>query len=262
MSTVRKGGGGRMARRVAGPGILVLFVAAWEIASRSGVIPSIFFPAPTTVLATIAGLVRSGEMGTHLGATLSRVIAGLLLGAIPGVAIGWLMGWSWKIRRLLDPFVAAAHPIPKIAIFPLVLILFGIGALSKILVVAIAVFFPMLINAMTGVRQIHPIYFEVADNYGADRWKTFTRVVVPGSLPFVMAGIRIALNVALTLTISVELITAQTGLGAMIWLSWQTLRTEDLYAGIVMTALLGIGFRHVVHYLSSRFVPWQPDGAS
>ncbi|MFH1278321.1 MAG: ABC transporter permease [Candidatus Eisenbacteria bacterium] len=247
--------------RLAPLAILFTLLAIGEGASRSGLIPALFFPAPTTVLATILRLVESGEMGTHIGATLGRVLAGVLLGGVPGVLFGWIMGWSRPLRRLLDPFVAAAHPIPKISIFPLVLIIFGIGAFSKVLVVAIAVFFPLLINTMTGVRQIHPIYFEVANNYGAGRRKTFFRVVVPGSLPLVMAGLRIALNVALTLTIAVELITAQEGLGAMIWLSWQTLRTENLYAGIVMTALLGIGFRYLVHYMTVRFVPWQTEAS-
>lgn len=245
--------------RIAPPALLVGVVAFGEVASRSGWIPAIFFPAPTTVFGTLARLVQSGEMGTHLSATLGRVLAGVLLGGVPGILFGWVMGWSGPIRRLLDPFVAAAHPIPKISVFPLILIIFGIGAFSKVLVVAVAVFFPVLINTMTGVRQIHPIYFEVADNYGAGRWKTFSRVVVPGSLPLVMAGTRIALNVALTLTIAVELITAREGFGALIWLSWQTLRTEELYAGIVMTALLGIGFRYLVHFLTNRFVPWQSE---
>lgn len=245
--------------RLAPPALLLGSLLVWEGAARGGIVPTLFFPAPTTVAATLLGLFASGEMGTHLGATLSRVVAGLLLGGVPGVLFGWLMGWSRPLRRLLDPFVAAAHPIPKIAIFPLILIIFGIGPFSKVLVVAVAVFFPILINTMTGVRQIHPIYFEVADNYGAGRRKTLSRVVIPGSMPFVMAGTRIALNVALTLTIAVELITAQEGFGALIWLSWQTLRTEDLYAGIVMTALLGIGFRYLVHYLTNRFVPWQTE---
>jgi NitT/TauT family transport system permease protein len=245
--------------RLLSGGLFLLFFLSWEAATRAGLISALFFPAPSKILATLAHSLRTGEMGGHFAATLGRVLTGFLLGGIPGYALGLFMGWSRPLRRILDPFVAAAHPIPKISIFPLILILFGIGTLSKIVVVAVGVFFPVLINTMTGVQQINPIYFEVARNYGAGLRKTFLRVVIPGSFPFVLAGARIALNVGLTLAIAVELVSAEKGLGAVIWLSWQTFRTEYLYAGIVLAALLGIGFRNTIHLLSARLAPWQAD---
>jgi NitT/TauT family transport system permease protein len=240
-------------------GIFLLLLVVWEAGVRAGLIPALFFPAPSTIIVTLWRSLSDGEMAGHLAATLSRVIAGFLLGGIPGFVLGLFMGWSRSFRKALDPFVAAAHPIPKISIFPLILILFGVGSVSKILVVAIGAFFPVLINTMTGVQQINPIYFEVARNCGADLRRTFSRVVIPGSAPFVLAGARIALNVALTLAIAVELVSAQKGLGAVIWLSWQTLRTEYLYVGIVLAALLGIGFRSLIHVLLLRLTPWQAE---
>ncbi len=245
--------------RLASKGLFVLALLAWETSVRAGVVPALFFPAPSTILATLVRSLASGEMAEHLAATLGRVLAGFLLGSVPGFALGLFMGWSPALRRVLDPFVAAAHPIPKISIFPLLLILFGVGAFPKILIVAIGVFFPILINTMTGVQQINPIYFEVARNYGADWRRTLLRVVIPGSIPFVLAGARIALNVGLTLAIAVELVSAEKGLGAVIWLSWQTFRTEYLYAGIVLASILGIGFRNLVRLLSARLAPWQTE---
>src|SRR6266498_379254 len=103
----------------------------------------------------------------------------------------------------MDPLVAAMHPIPKVALFPMFLVLFGIGEWSKVAVVVAATFFPMAINSMAGVRQIGPIAFEVARNYGASRRRVFTSIVVPGSLPIVAAGVRIAVNTALLVTIAV-----------------------------------------------------------
>jgi NitT/TauT family transport system permease protein len=196
-------------------------------------------------------------LAIHLRATLSRLFLGFALGGFPGLILGLAMGWSHRLRRIIDPLIAALHPIPKIAVLPLIMVVFGIGESSKIVSVGIAVFFPVLINAMAGVRQISPIYFEVAKNYGASLFRVLTRVVGPGSLPLVLTGMRLGLNTALVLTIAVEVVSAQVGLGEMIWFAWETLRTEELYATLIVTAGLGIGFNVVLQHLTARLVPWQ-----
>jgi NitT/TauT family transport system permease protein len=169
------------------------------------------------------------------------------------------MGWSRRLRIVIDPFIAAAHPIPKVAVLPLILILFGIGETSKVIVIGVAAFFPMLINTMVGVRQISPIHFEVAANYGASRWKVFTRVVLPGSLPLVLTGMRLALNLALLVTIVVELLLGEKGLGAMLWFARETLRTEELYAGLFVISVLGISINLFLQRLSAHLAPWQVE---
>ncbi len=110
---------------------------------------------------------------------------------------------------------------------------------------------------MAGVRQIQPLYFDVAANYGADAYKVFTRIVIPGGLPLILTGIRLALNTSLVLTIAVELVSARQGLGALIWLAWETLRTEELYASLTVTAALGISGNLLIKYLTNRLIPWQ-----
>jgi NitT/TauT family transport system permease protein len=239
--------------------ITVLALALWEWQASSGGLSSLFFPAPSTIVRALVRSLVDGDLLTHAGATLARVFLGFLLGGVPALFLGWAMGWSRGLRAVVDPFVAAAHPIPKIAILPLIMIIFGIGESSKVVVVAVAVFFPMLINTMAGVRQISPIHFEVAQNYGASRFKILIRVVMPGSLPLVLAGARLSLNVALLLTIAVELVAAQVGLGEMIWFAWETLRTEQLYASLVVIAVLGIGFNLVLQRLTTHLLPWQAE---
>jgi NitT/TauT family transport system permease protein len=253
-------------RRTSEPASIVVTVAlfavavgAWEALCRLGALPRLFFPPPSAVAVTLQRLLASGELIQHLAATLSRVLLGFVLGGVPAYFIGVWMGWSPTARRLLDPFVAALHPVPKISMLPIIMIVLGVGATSRIFVVALSTFFPLLINTMAGVRQIHPIYFEVARNYGAGRSQLLRKVVAPGSLPFVLAGARLALNIGLSLTIAVELITAQKGIGSMIWLAWQTLRIEDLYAGVVMAAAIGIAVRVLIQLLTARFVPWQTE---
>jgi ABC-type nitrate/sulfonate/bicarbonate transport system permease component len=253
-------------RKVAGhpewwlPAALVAALALlWEWQAQTGLLPAIFFPAPSVIAGTLARLLANGELPSHLGATLRRLFLGFVCGGVPGLALGLVMGWSRRVRAVVDPFVAAAHPVPKIAILPLIMIIFGIGESSRVIVISIAAFFPQLISTMAGVRQISPIHFEVAENYGASLGKVFARVVVPGSLPFILAGARLAMNMALLVTVAVELVAAQEGLGAMIWFARETLRTEELYASLLVISVLGIGFNLLFQRLARIHAPWQAE---
>lgn len=239
--------------------IIFLVVIAWELGVYVGWLSSLFFPPPSVIVATFIRLIINNKLVDNTGITLWRVFLGLILGGIPGLILGLIMGWSHRLYRLINPFVAATHPIPKIAILPLIMIIFGIGESSKVVVIALTAFFPMLINTAAGVQQINPIHFEVAKNYGANLTKIFTRVIFPGSLPLMLTGLRLSLNFALLVAIAVELVSAQKGLGAMIWLAWQTLRTEELYVSLVVTSTLGILFNFFLQRLAVYLVPWKTE---
>jgi NitT/TauT family transport system permease protein len=219
----------------------------------------VLFSSPTEIVRALAGSVRSGEMVDHALATLRRTAAGLVLGAIPGLLLGLAMGWSAPLRRALDPLLAAVHPIPKIAILPLLMIFLGVGEAARVAAASVAAFFPMLINTMAGVRQINPLYFEVARNYGADRRRLLTHVVLPGSLPMAFSGMRLAANVTLLVTIAAEIVMAERGLGSLVWLAWETLRVELLYATLIVIAALGIVITGGLRALRRVLLPWQAD---
>ena len=233
------------------------FVLAWELLARTDLLPGALFSAPSAVLASLVELAASGELFEHLRATFSRMIPGLLLGAVPGFGLGLGMGWSNTLRRAVDPILMAVHPVPKIAILPLLMIFLGVGEASRVAVASVAAFFPVLINTMAGVRQINPIYFEVANNYGAGRLKLFTRVVIPGSLPLAMSGLRLAANASLLVTISAEIVMSETGLGALVWLAWESLQTEILYATLLVISVLGISISAGLARAQRRLVSWQ-----
>ncbi len=236
-----------------------LVLTGWELASRVGLLSPLFFPPPTKILKTLFQMIANGKLLPHLSATLSRLMIGFLIGALSGLVLGLGMGWSPRLRTVVDPIIAALHPIPKIAIFPLIMIIFGIGEASKVVAIAIAAFFPMLINCMAGVQQLNPVYFEVTENYGASAWKTFSRVIFPGSLPSIFTGIRLAINMAMVIAIAVELLAAKEGLGVIIWFSWQTLRIEELYASLIVIGLLGFGINLALQSVSRRLAPWHID---
>lgn len=242
-------------------GVTMLLVV-WEIGVALGFVAPIFFPPPSTILAAIARLARDGELLANTVATLSRVAVGFALGGASGFILGLAMGFSPRIRDALDPLVAAIHPIPKLAIFPLFLVIFGIGETATILVIALASFFPLLINTSTGVKRISPAYYDVARACGAGPRKLFSRVVIPAALPMIMSGVRLSFNLALLVSIGIELVTAVTGLGSLIWRAWQTFRTEEIYAALAVISALGAGTNALLNRLSRMLVPWVEEQTS
>ena len=242
--------------RAIAAGIAILLLASWELASRRGWISSVVFPPPSRILADFAVLWRQG-FAHNVGLTLARFFGGAVAGAIPGVLVGLAIGWSPRVARIADPFIAAIHPVPKIILFPLIIVIFGMSEMSKVIAIALTVFFPVLINSAAGVRQISPLYFEVVRSYGGRRSDLLRYVVLPGSLPMILSGARIAANLGLLVTTAIEFTVASGGIGAIIWLSWQTLRIEDLYVGVVTLSVIGFTMSSLMHALLRHFAPWQ-----
>lgn len=242
--------------------IVVLFFSWWEFISRTEMVSTLFFPTPTSIFSTLVEMITTGKLTEDFLATMRRVFSGFLIGGSVGLLLGLSMGWIARLRIVLDPIVAAVHPIPKISLLPIILVIFGFGEMSRTVMVSIAAFFPMLINSMAGVTQINPTYFEVARNYGASQWKIFRRVVLPASLPLVLTGARLALTMSLTITIVVEIRWGSTGLGTNIWLAWETLRTQILYAVVAVLSLLGMTFNFSLLALTKLLVPWHQYGRS
>jgi ABC-type nitrate/sulfonate/bicarbonate transport system permease component len=239
--------------------IAIGLVAVWEIMARSGFISPLLAPAPTTVVRTLWRQIATGEIAPHMFATLSRVLIGLVIGGAAGVTTGILMGTIPRFRAIVDPFVAAFHPLPKIAILPVVMALLGIGDTSRIAVISLAVFFPMMINTLGGVTQISRTHLDVARNYGATGWKLFSRVILPAAMPMMVSGFRIALNLALLIAISIEIASSSVGLGALIWMSWEVLRIDVLYAALLVIMALGVSFNQLVRAVTARMVPWSGE---
>jgi ABC-type nitrate/sulfonate/bicarbonate transport system permease component len=241
--------------------IAVFCLAAWELAVRGHILSAFYFPSPSFIAETFWKLAREGVLWQHTRATLWRLVAGFSMGVIPGLCLGLLMGWSRHVRDTIDPLIAALHPLPKIALLPLIMVIFGVGDTSLAIVAAAGAFFPMLINTMAGVQQINPIYFQVARNYRASRLKLFQRVVLPGSLPNILTGLRLAANTTLLLAVAAEMVGARHGLGGMIWLAWNTMRTEEIYVCLLTITLLGVLFNALLRWLDICLTPWHEKGS-
>jgi ABC-type nitrate/sulfonate/bicarbonate transport system permease component len=236
--------------------VWVILFGTLEFLVRTGMYTGLFMPAPSAVAASAARMIGNGTLAPHLIATLSRIVAGLLFGASVGVTLGLAMGTSRRLRRVVDPVVAALHPIPKLAFFPLLIVVFGVGEASKLAAVSLGAFFPMLLNTVAGVRGMNPVHIELANNFGASRWQMFMHVLLPGSMPLMLTGLRLSSNVAFHSTIGVEMVGSRSGIGAMLWLSWQTFRIDQLYAILVVIAAIGIGLATLIRWVTYRSAPW------
>jgi NitT/TauT family transport system permease protein len=202
-------------------------------------------------------LARTGELELHLWASLQRLFWGFLLGGIPALLLGLAMGLYRPVRIAIDPLVAATYPVPKSAILPLVLLIFGLGEMSKVVMVALGVFYPILINTVAGVRNIEPIYLDVGRNFGATGWQVFRTIALPGALPNIMAGVKLGIGMGLILIAIAEMIGAREGIGYMIWNAWQILAVDTMYVGLMVIAILGFLFNLILDAVEHAVVPWR-----
>jgi len=229
----------------------------WEALARVGLIDPRFFPAPSSIAAAFVRLCASGELWENLSASLVRLFWGYLLGGIPALLLGLAMGLYRPVRTIVDPLVAATYPVPKSAILPLVLLVFGLGEASKIVMVALGVFYPMLINTAAGVLQIDRIYLDVGRNFGAGRWQMFRTIALPGAAPLIMAGIKLGVGMGLILIAIAEMVGAQSGIGYMIWNAWQLMAVETMFVALIVIAVLGFAFTVALDEIERRLLPWK-----
>jgi NitT/TauT family transport system permease protein len=244
---------------IAGPLIVLLI---WEGLSRAKLIDPLFWPAPSTLWDTTVELFAEKDLLGDIGISLYRILMGFVIGTIPGIAIGLAMGLFWPVRVFLMPIASAIYAVPKIAILPLMIIAFGIGELSKIMIVAISIFFLVALNTMSGVLSIDNQYRDVARNLGASRWELFWTVALPGSLPAIFTGMRLSLGFALIVIVGAEFLAADKGIGFMIWQSYQTLRIKQMFVGLVITGIMGWALTLIVDALERIIVPWRSDTGS
>lgn len=234
----------------------LVLLLVWEGLSRAGVLDRRFFPAPSSIVGTFVTLAQTSLPG-HVGVSLTRAAIGFLIGAVPAVLLGVLVGLMPIVRAAVQPIIGALFAIPKTAILPLVLLVFGLGEQSKWAIIAIGVFFPVLISTAAGVADIDRIYLDVGRNFGAGRLATFWTIALPGALPVIMAGIRVGWGVSLLLLVTAEMSASKSGLGYLIWQSWQTFTIEDMYVGLVTIALIGIVSFWLLDALEVWLVPWK-----
>jgi NitT/TauT family transport system permease protein len=232
---------------------------AWELAADTGLIDIRFFPAPSAIIAKLVEMARSGELTENVLISLQRIALGFLLGGVPAIVIGIAMGIWRPIRAIVDPLIVATYPIPKSSLLPLILLIFGLGEMSKVVMVAIGVFYPMAINATAGVLQINQIYLDVGKSFKASPWDTFRTIALPGALPFIMTGVKLGAGLALILIAIAEMVGAKSGIGYMIWSAWETFAVAKMYVGLFVIALIGFAISLILNEIERWLIRWKAD---
>jgi ABC-type nitrate/sulfonate/bicarbonate transport system permease component len=241
----------------------VILLGLWEAAAQLRLIDTRFFPAPSSIFGVLWDMLRpsqqypTGELWFHLLISLERIAIGFVIGAVPGVIIGLAMGLFGPVRAIIQPLIDATFPIPKVALLPLFIMIFGIGEESKYAIIATAVIYLVLINTVAGVRNIDRIYLDVGKNFHASRLMMFTDVAFPGALPLIMAGVKLGMGVALLVIVTAEFVGAKSGIGYLIWTSWQVFQVEKMYVGLVVIALVGFATAILLNWLERAVVPWK-----
>lgn len=235
----------------------IILLIVWEFVAVLQLVDVRFFPRPSLVVQELVTMAGSGELWQHLSVTLVRILVGFVIGASGGVVIGLVMGGSRWARAILNPIMASIYPIPKIAIFPLILLVFGLGETSKYVTVAIAVFFLVLFPTISGVMGIPRIYIDAGENLGARGLAFYRRIALPGAMPSIFTGFRVGLGVALIIIVGVEFVGATSGIGYLIWNSWQLFNINRMFAGLLMLAALGHLSSLALDETQKRLVPWR-----
>lgn len=243
--------------RWAPPSAIVAVLALWELVSRSGWVSTLYLPAPGDIVLTGAGMLVSGEVLINLQASLLRVGAGFFLGSLIGIAAGLLLGFSRLAEAIGNPLLYALYPIPKIALLPLIILWLGIGEVSKVAIIALGVFFPVAINTYSGVKHIDPLLIKVAVSYKASPARLVRQVILPGALPMIFAGLKLAAGTSLLLLVAAEMIAAREGIGALVLHYGDLMLTTKLMVGVLILSLLGVIFTQVLNRLEKLIIPWK-----
>jgi NitT/TauT family transport system permease protein len=229
----------------------------WELMARAGAIDTRVLSSPMLILRSLMPLVVSGELLHNTLVSVQRVVLGFVAGSVPGVLLGLSMGLSPLVRSAIEPMIQATYPIPKLAIMPLILLVFGLGEMSKAFTIAIGVFYLVVINSMAGVLHIDKIYLDVARNYGAGRKDFYLTVALPGALPMIFTGLKLGMGMALILVVAAEMSAAKAGVGWMIWRAYDMFAIEQMFVALIVLSVLGYLFSILLDVVEHWVIPWK-----
>lgn len=237
-----------------------MLLGLWELLARTETIDPGFWPPPSRLWATTVELLREGRLLADVRISLVRIAVGFVLGTVPALVFGLAMGLFWPVRAFLMPIATVIYAIPKIAIVPLILIVFDFGETGKYVTVGISIFFLVLLNTMAGVLAIDRSYRDVANNFGARPIDLLLSVALPGALPSIFTGLRLGLGFALVVIVGTEFIRAEDGIGGFILDSSNNFAFDKMFVGLIVTGVMGWLLTLAVDLVERRVVPWNQAG--
>lgn len=226
--------------RVLGWGSVALVIAVWEIYARVSGVSPLYLPKPSGIVVALIEMFRTGDLAIDLAWTLYRIFAGFFLAVVVGVGLGIWIATSKRVRAIADMYIAMLYPLPKVTLIPLLIIWLGTGGPFMLTISFLGAIFPIVINTVLGVRQCDQGLVLAARDLGAAPRQIVWRVLLPSAIPSIFAGIRLGLGVSIILVVAAEMVVGKLGLGARLYLSGQILETEQVFAVLIVLAVLGV----------------------
>lgn len=248
-------------RRASGWLLVGALLALWELSARLGWVVSTNWPPLSAVLAAGWRDIATGELPARLLGTLARMAGGFAIGTLLGVAAGFAMAASRIVQRTLGPLVELVRPIPVPAIIPPLILFLGIDDAMKLAIVALTAFFPVAVATQQGARQVEPALLGVARTLGVPRGRAFLAITVPATAPFILAGCRVGLALALVVAVVGEMIAGDSGLGHYLVLMQFAVRAEEMYAAILLLAVVGYALNRAFLAIERRLLFWYSAAA-
>ncbi|MDE3112608.1 MAG: ABC transporter permease [Chloroflexota bacterium] len=244
---------------VIGATAVIVFFIAWEGIAAARIMSRLFFPGPVDVWQAFGDWYQSGELGIDITTSAQEFLTGYILAALVAIPLGLIIGWYGRIRAALDPFITFFYATPRIVLLPLLIIWLGIGIESKVAVVFLGAFFAMVINTTAGVRSLDTSLLRVARSFGAKDLTIFRTIALPGSVPFILTGLRLGIGHALVGVVVGEYVAAQHGVGRMMAIAGNTFQSDKVFAGLIIIALAGLILTYILQRLEHHFDAWRPQ---
>lgn len=237
----------------------ILILLFWIISTNLELFSPAILPSISTVFDSFISQLNSGQLIKDIGISLVRVVEGYLIAATLGITLGVLMGISEKINKFFFLTFTSIRQIPMLAWIPLIVLWFGIGESSKIIVIIIAAYFPILLNTMNGIRRTDKKLIEVGNMYNLSKWKLFTKIYFPSALPSIFVGLKLGLGISWMAVVGAEIIASSSGIGYRMNDARSLMQPEVVFVGMFTIALIGIIMDHILTRISKKITPWEDN---
>lgn len=239
---------------------IIVFILIWEVCARLEIFNPVFFPPFSKVVKALYGLAASGELWKHCSISLMRSLSGFTLGMLVAIPLGLIIGWFRKAEVFLYPLLQVFRNMPTLALLPVFVMFFGIGEFSKTMVILWGVLWATLLNTIAGVRNVDPQLIKAARSMGVGSLRLFGTVVLPASLPYIFAGMRISATVSILILIAAEMMGASKGLGYALFFYQSNFKIPEMYAVLIVMAVFGVTLNYTLEKVEKRSFRWR-DGA-
>ncbi|MFC5587777.1 ABC transporter permease [Sporosarcina soli] len=235
---------------------LILIALLWQVLVLAELFPKQLFPGLGEISLVFVELLATSDLWTNMGVTLYRILAGFFLAAIIGIPIGIHMSRSQFIDDLMQPVFTAGYPIPRVALYPIFVLLFGLGSGSKIFTIFLECIFPIVVSTYYGAKSVNQLYVWSGQNMGATDRKLFWKVFLPGTMPSIFTGFRIALPIGVVIAVLTEMISSNNGIGYFLIYLSASLSQSKVLAVVIFISLFGYGLDRLLLFVRNRYVYW------